>query len=178
VGKGNIECVGRTSGAKMNREDIIRMAREACSPDAPFRQFVGGIDCGLLIKDEHLERFAALVAKQVRDDYSNKHANLWIKRIDEAVNAERNKLAAWMTQYGFATGHGSTMEQLCDALGTEIVDSIKCEVEAERRPPPDVSAVVEAAVEAEREVCAQMVDHILKEGGGTYGDAIRARNEK
>jgi len=27
----------------------------------------------------------------------------------------------------------------------------------------------------EREECANMVDHILKEGGGTYGDAIRAR---
>jgi hypothetical protein len=30
---------------------------------------------------------------------------------------------------------------------------------------------------AEREACAQVVDHILKEGGGTYGDAIRARGE-
>ena len=31
-----------------------------------------------------------------------------------------------------------------------------------------------AAVQ-EREECAKFVDHILKEGGGTYGDAIRAR---
>jgi hypothetical protein len=31
--------------------------------------------------------------------------------------------------------------------------------------------------EAEREACANMVDHILKEGGGTYGDAIRARGQ-
>lgn len=29
----------------------------------------------------------------------------------------------------------------------------------------------------EREKCAKMVDHILKEGGGTYGDAIRARGK-
>ena len=29
----------------------------------------------------------------------------------------------------------------------------------------------------EREQCAKMVDHILKEGGGTYGDAIRARSK-
>jgi hypothetical protein len=28
---------------------------------------------------------------------------------------------------------------------------------------------------AEREAAAKMVDHILKEGGGTWGDAIRAR---
>ena len=31
--------------------------------------------------------------------------------------------------------------------------------------------------EAEREACAKMVDHILKEGGGTYGDAIRIRGQ-
>jgi len=30
----------------------------------------------------------------------------------------------------------------------------------------------------EREACANLVDHILKEGGGTWGDAIRARGEK
>jgi hypothetical protein len=29
----------------------------------------------------------------------------------------------------------------------------------------------------EREECAKMVDHILKAGGGTYGDAIRARSK-
>jgi len=29
----------------------------------------------------------------------------------------------------------------------------------------------------EREACANMVDHILKEGGGTHGDAIRARGQ-
>jgi len=29
----------------------------------------------------------------------------------------------------------------------------------------------------EREACANMVDHILKKGGGTYGDAIRIRGQ-
>jgi hypothetical protein len=46
---------------------------------------------------------------------------------------ERNKLAAWMIQFGFATGHGDTMEELVDALGTEIVDRIDGDVEAERQ---------------------------------------------
>ena len=32
-----------------------------------------------------------------------------------------------------------------------------------------------AYVQAEREANAKTVDHILREGGGTYGDAIRAR---
>ena len=45
---------------------------------------------------------------------------------------DMNKLADWMIQFGFATGHGDTMEQLLDALGTEIVERIECEVEAER----------------------------------------------
>ncbi len=31
---------------------------------------------------------------------------------------------------------------------------------------------------AEREACAKVVDHILKEGGGTWGDAIRARGQE
>ena len=30
---------------------------------------------------------------------------------------------------------------------------------------------------AEREACANLVDHILKEGGGTWGDEIRARGQ-
>ena len=29
----------------------------------------------------------------------------------------------------------------------------------------------------ENEACAKLVDHILKEGGGTWGDAIRARGQ-
>jgi hypothetical protein len=33
-------------------------------------------------------------------------------------------------------------------------------------------------IEQEREACADLVDHILKEGGGTWGDAIRARGEQ
>jgi hypothetical protein len=37
---------------------------------------------------------------------------------------------------------------------------------------------IDEAVLAEREACAKFVDHILKEGGGTWGDAIRARGEQ
>ena len=45
------------------------------------------------------------------------------------AEAERNILAAWMIQFGFATGHGDTMEQLVDALGSEIVDRIEIEID-------------------------------------------------
>jgi hypothetical protein len=40
-----------------------------------------------------------------------------------------------------------------------------------------VYEVIEEIAQAEREACAKVVDHILKEGGGTYGDAIRARDK-
>ncbi len=60
----------------MTRDDIIRMAKEAGLLGGPV--FAQG-----------LERFAKLV----RNDYSNKHAQLWLKRIDEAVKAEREACA-------------------------------------------------------------------------------------
>ena len=40
---------------------------------------------------------------------------------------------------------------------------------------PHLVELVNFAIEQERESCANLVDHILKEGGGTWGDAIRAR---
>ena len=60
----------------MNREDIIAMAREA----------------GLFTHKEvqpELERFAKLV----RDDYSNKHAQLWLDRVHKFMLAEREACA-------------------------------------------------------------------------------------
>ena len=60
------------------------------------------------------------------------------------AEAERNILAAWMIQFGFATGHGDTMEQLVDALGSEIVDRIEIEINV--------------AVAAEREACAKVCE--------------------
>lgn len=49
---------------------------------------------------------------------------LWIAvHFDDAAVA-RNKLAAWMMQRGYATGHGDTMEQLLEELGLEIEDRI------------------------------------------------------
>jgi hypothetical protein len=38
-------------------------------------------------------------------------------------------------------------------------------------------AFFKLVAEKEREANAKMVDHILKEGGGTWGDAIRARGQ-
>jgi len=62
----------------MKREDIIRMAHEA------DREW----DC-----DRDMYEWLEWFAKLVRNDYSNKHAQLWLKRIDEAVKAEREACA-------------------------------------------------------------------------------------
>ncbi len=41
-----------------------------------------------------------------------------------------------------------------------------------------VALAYEAGRKDENKACAKYVDHILKEGGGTWGDAIRARREQ
>ena len=79
----------------MDREDIIRMAREAGfdDPHAVVHAY-----CELKLTN-HLERFAALVAA-----------------------AEREKLAAWMMRQGYATGHGDTVEDLLKELEWQIAE--------------------------------------------------------
>jgi hypothetical protein len=61
------------------------------------------------------------------------------------------------------------MAQECKLIGMRpFIDGIYTE------------ALIEFAklvAEKEREACANMVDHMLKEGGGTYGGAIRIRGQ-
>ena len=73
----------------MNREDIIRMAREAGFADSN----------GVVHAFYQLEHFAALVAKH-----------------------EREKLAAWMIERGYATGHGDTIKDLLKELEWQIAE--------------------------------------------------------
>jgi hypothetical protein len=92
------------------------------------------------------ERFAALVAA-----------------------AERNKLAQWMIDHSYATGHGDTTEDLLEELDWQITESW--------------SKVVMASVEAEREACAKVCESRATPGTGSVAilngaaDAIRARGE-
>jgi len=111
----------------MTRDDIIRMAREAgFNLEHGFLLRVTGID-------EDLERFAALVAA-----------------------AERNKVAQWMIDRSYATGHGDTTEDLLKELEWQVRES-------------------------EREACAQVCDKRSIEDSweGCYADQcaadIRAR---
>ena len=117
----------------MNREDFIRMAHES-------HLDVYGLGKDYAKFANALERFAALVAF-----------------------AEREKVAAWMMQCGYATGHGDTIEDLLKELDWQ-------------------------AKEREREACAIVCDDIHakykcpqdtaeKVAIQWCADAIRARGE-
>ena len=86
----------------MKPDDIIKMAREA---GFEINSLGWTYTQGFL--SEHLERFAALVAA-----------------------AEREKLAAWMIERGYATGHGDSIEKLLEELEWQIEERIKNEREA------------------------------------------------
>jgi hypothetical protein len=83
--------------------------------------------------------------------------------------AQREKIAAWMWNMGYATGHGDTIEGLLDHLGTQIAEGL------------------EADVLMEREACARIAEtkggytH-LPTGVQIYGSkaaaAIRARSKE
>ncbi len=87
----------------------------------------------------------------------------WRDRLDAAVKAERNKLAAWMIRFGFATGHGDTTEDLLEELGKEILDSIDFAVGVERE-------MCAKAVEAEAHMFATLA------AAKSCAAAIRARS--
>ena len=79
----------------MTTDDILRMAREAGLAEGLSDTLRGEV----LVWDaetKHLERFAALVAA-----------------------AEREKVARWMRERGYATGHGDTVEALLGELRTQ-----------------------------------------------------------
>jgi hypothetical protein len=98
----------------MTQEDIIRMAREA-----GFHEFSRGLrddgsrDTYLYCWPENLERFFALAAA-----------------------AEREKVAHWMRSLGYATGHGDTIEDLLDHLGTQIAEGLEVEAAIRARSKP------------------------------------------
>ena len=119
----------------MTRDDIIRMAREAGFVEYLLRVYRA--DEGV----EHLARAA----------------------YEAGAAAQREKLAHWMRNLGYATGHGDTTEDLLGHLGTQIASGLEVEVLMER------------------EACAKVADLVAREiddtnGTATYiAAAIRAR---
>jgi len=86
----------------MTREDILRMAREVATEDGSISRDDGKNIVLYAVKTtQFLERFAAIVAA-----------------------AEREKVAHWMRNCGYATGHGDTVEDLLGHLGTQIAEGL------------------------------------------------------
>jgi len=129
----------------MNRGDIIRMAREAGLRSAVILHLYGGKEGALC--DSEIEELAQIE-----------------RFFHMAQAAERNKLAQWMIDRGYATGHGDTTEDLLDELDWQITESW--------------SKVVVVSVEAEREACAKVCeDKNTLLAWPTYAAAIRARGQ-
>ena len=94
----------------MTQEDIVRMAREAATEDGSISCDDGKNIVLYAVKTtQFLKRFAALVAA-----------------------AQREKVAHWMRNCGYATGHGDAIEDLLDHLGTQIAEGLKIEMLTER----------------------------------------------
>jgi hypothetical protein len=88
---------------------------------------------------------------------------------------------------GYATGHGDTMEDLLDHLGTQIAERLEAEVLMERKQYEHTLALQKASyereikieVEAERAACADICDqHASVEGiAQRCAEQIRARGK-
>jgi hypothetical protein len=122
----------------MTRENILRMAREAgftVRRDGGSDEVMDGDNWH--IQTEFVEEFARLVAA-----------------------AERNKVAQWMIDKGYATGHGDTVDDLLNEFEWQVK-------------------------EQEREACAKVCDEIANKPSNMVlgvaldcAAAIRARGEK
>ena len=124
----------------MTRDDIIRMAQQN-----GFQKCDCEPDCQMhFVVTGDFERFAALVA-----------------------SAEREKVAQWMMQRGYATGHGDTTEELLQELDWQIAENW-------------TRAMVNGAA-AEREECAKVCEEFETDMGHGQpqqcADAIRARGQ-
>ena len=119
----------------MTRDDIIRMAREA-GLNTVYAVIAEHEDGTQTVVDHRpfLERFAALV-----------------------VAAEREKLAHWMRNLGYATGHGDTIEDLLDHLGTQISEGLEVEVLMEREACAKVCESEGARTDASWVGCATAI---------------------
>ena len=144
----------------MNRDDIIRMAREAGLESIYSAYDEPGVRYAYEDWDEELERFAALVyAEGHKDGLDDFEAGV----LPAAIAAEREKVAAWMNQHGYATGHGETTEDLLAELEWQIAENW-------------TRALIKG-VEGEREACIEAARTVGGDAGAEVEKLIRARGQ-
>ena len=135
----------------MDRDTVIRLAREAGffvgayeGVDEVFEQaceyWDEHPDIGYQVQTHNIERFAELVlanaAKeaQVSDAFAKAlgqvdahlaSVSARVKTVEDAVLEEREKVARWMMERGYATGHGDTIEDLLTELEWQLKEKPK-----------------------------------------------------
>jgi hypothetical protein len=80
---------------------------------------------------------------------------------DLVVEAEREKVAQWMIEKGYATGHGDTIEDLLKELEWQITERMKSEGWrqcAAGQRTTQYCDLLELAVANEREACAKLCE--------------------
>jgi len=157
----------------MTREDILKLARGVGLHSAVLLHIYDGREGALtdqeLAELQRLERFAAIVASAERKQYEHTlklQQASYEREIKIEVEAEREKVAHWMRSMGYATGHGDTVEDLLDHLGTQIAEGLLMEREA-------CAKVCETLRPSRREFSKLFYDACT-----ASADSIRARGNK
>jgi hypothetical protein len=100
----------------MNRDDIIKWAREAgILPDEDGSHY-------WISHDSELQCFATIV-EDAQAKRMHAEGMVTVGHMRQQIAAERNKVASWMMAQGYATGHGDTVEDLLKELEWQVRES-------------------------------------------------------
>jgi hypothetical protein len=140
----------------MTQDDIIRIAQQCGDWNSQTIE----------MNDVGLERFAALIEQHLRwDSIHSCHDECQrpaCVAVREAVKAERETVARWMVERGYATGHGDSTADLLRELDWQIAENWN-------------RALING-ITTEREACAKVCDEYAQ--ARYAAAAIRARGEK
>jgi hypothetical protein len=76
-----------------------------------------GTTCAIFEGDRRVAYFYGAT-----DDWTHEEARANAERAVGNASPERERLAKWMIQHGFATGHGDTFEDLLDAMTWQVAE--------------------------------------------------------
>ena len=114
-----------------------------------------------LDRDDVLRMVREIADKDKVDPLHNDMMTLTVDELGRLLIAEREKVAQWMMQRGYATGHGDTIEDLLAELDWQIAENWN-------------RAMING-MKTEREACAKVAAWILKMPKNDVSAAIRAR---
>ena len=74
-------------------------------------------------RDDVLRMVREIADKDKVDPVHNDMVTLTVDELGKLLTAEREKVAQWMMQRGYATGHGDTIEDLLAELDWQIAEN-------------------------------------------------------